>query len=218
MNEYGFIMFNRSPEAMEILRQPHAFALLALIAQRARWRSVLSADNLEIGEAMLGDFRNCGMSRAVYRNSLKKLIKWRQITTRTTNKGTIAKLVSPLVFDINQNETGQLENHQEDHQKTNEKPSENHQQTNGEPLTNKDNKERKREREKGTAPMFISEARARIAAINEEIDTINSRASYSSTEGGLIIKGTPKLTPEAMARIAELKQRKHEAERILKGV
>src|SRR5205807_1422791 len=101
MNEHGFIMFNRTPEAMEILREPYAFALLALIAQRARWRSLLSTDNLEIGEALLGDYENFGMSRAIYRNSIKKLIRWKQITSRTTNKGTIAKLISSLVFDIN---------------------------------------------------------------------------------------------------------------------
>jgi hypothetical protein len=32
---------------------------------------------------------------------VKKLRKWGQITTRPTNKGTIANLASPLVFDIN---------------------------------------------------------------------------------------------------------------------
>jgi hypothetical protein len=172
---------------------------------------------LDIGEAMLGDCENFGMSRSIYRNRLKKLIKWRQITTRRTNKGTIAKLISSLVFDINQTAEDQPENDQEHHQKTNGKPSENHPKTNGEPLTNKDNKERKRERKKGT-PMFISEAKARIAAIDKEIGDIKSdykNLDYESS--GVISSGTP-LKPEARARIAELTQSKQEAELILKGV
>src|SRR5438046_778398 len=147
---------------MELLRDPHAFALLALIAQRARWRTLLSPDGLEIGEAMLGDCENFGMSRAIYRNRLKKLSKWNQITTRRTNKGTIAKLISSLVFDINQTAKDQRESHQEHHQKTNEQPTESHQKTNEEPLTNKERKEEREQRKKETKPLSIWEAKERI--------------------------------------------------------
>src|SRR5438445_7501779 len=122
MNEHGFIMFNRNLETMELLRDPYAFALLALIAQRARWRAFLSRDHLEIGEAMLDDCEDFGMSRSIYRNRLKKLVRWKQITIRTTNKGTIAKLISPLVFDINQTAKDQPENRQEHQQRTNGEP------------------------------------------------------------------------------------------------
>jgi hypothetical protein len=141
MNEHGFIMFNRTDEAIELLRDPNAFALLALIARRARWRSLLSPDGLEFGEAMLGDCENFGMTRAVYRNRLKKLVKCKQITIRKTNKGTIAKLISSLVFNINLPAHAQRENHQQGQQRTNTEPSENHQKTNGEPLTNKERTE-----------------------------------------------------------------------------
>jgi hypothetical protein len=216
MNEHGFIMFNRTDEAIELLRDPNAFALLALIARRARWRSLLSPDGLEFGEAMLGDCENFGMTRAVYRNRLKKLVKCKQITIRKTNKGTIAKLTSSLVFDLNLPAHAPPENHQQDQQRTNAKPLENHQKTNGKPLTNKDNKERKREREKGTAPMFISEAKARIAAIDQEINSIKSSFENFVKDDG-VLKVSSKLKPEPMARIAELTQCKHEAERILKG-
>ena len=148
MNEHGFVMFNRAPETIELLRDPYAFALLGLIAQRARWRTLLSPDGLEIGEAMLGDCENFGMSRAIYRNRLKKLSKWKQITTRRTNKGTIAKLISSLVFDINQTAKDHPESHQEHQQNANGKPSQNHQKTNGEPLTNKERKEEREQRKK----------------------------------------------------------------------
>jgi hypothetical protein len=135
MNERGFIMFNRADETMELLRDPHAFTLLALIAQRARWRTL--PDGLDLGEAMLGDCERFGMTRAIYRRALKKLIKWNQITIRKTNRGTIAKLISSLVFDINLTGNVHPESHQERQQNANGKPLENHQKTNGEPLTNK---------------------------------------------------------------------------------
>lgn len=141
MNEHGFIMFNRSPEAKELLRDPYAFALLALIARRARWRKLSIADGLDIGEALLGDCERFRMTRSIYRRALKKLVKSGQVTIRTTNKGTIAKLISSLVFDINQTAKDQPESHQEHHQKTNGEPSVNHQKTNGEPLTNKERTE-----------------------------------------------------------------------------
>src|SRR5438045_1861435 len=141
MNERGYIMFNRSDETDDILQDPYAFTLLALIAQRARWRRRLSADGVQIGEALLGDCEKFGMSRSIYRNRLKKLVRWEQITIRTTNKGTIAKLISSLVFDINQTVNDQLENYQEHHQNPNREPLENHQKTNGEPLTNKGRRE-----------------------------------------------------------------------------
>lgn len=78
------------------------------------------------------------MTRAQYRTRVDRLEKWQLITTRTTNKGTIAKLISPLVFDINQTAKDQPENHQAHHRKSSEEPSENHQKTDREPLTNKE--------------------------------------------------------------------------------
>lgn len=217
MNEHGFIMFKRAPETDELLRDPLAFAVLAQIAMRARWRTVFSSHGLEIGEALIGDHKSLGMTRAEYRTRVDRLKKWQLITTRTTNRGTIAKLISSLVFDINQTPNDQPGNHQEHRQKTNREPSVNHQKTNREPLTKKDNKERKRERENGRPRMFISEAKARIVAIDEEIGSIKSSYKNFVLDDG-VVAPCSKLKPEAMARIAELTQSKHEAERILKGV
>ncbi len=79
----------------ELLKDPLAFALLAQIAMRARWRSAFSVHDLELGEAETGDFESLGMTRAEYRTRPFRLEKWKQITTRATNKGTIAKVISP---------------------------------------------------------------------------------------------------------------------------
>jgi len=173
MNEHGFIMFNRTDEAIELLRDPYAFALLALIARRARWRTLLSSDGLEIGEAMLGDCENFGMTRAIYRNRLRRLIRWGQIATRRTNKGTIAKLISSLVFDLNLPANGQLQNHQQDHQRTNAEPSENHQKTNGEPLTNKGRREEGDKEIKKNAAAERKDAALKIAATITDLKDIN---------------------------------------------
>src|SRR5262249_26375718 len=99
MNEHGFIMFNRAPETEELLRDPLAFALLAQIAIRARWRTAFSSDGLELGEARIGDHESVGMTRAQHRTRVNRLKRWQLITIRTTSKGTIAKLISTLVFD-----------------------------------------------------------------------------------------------------------------------
>jgi hypothetical protein len=113
----GFIKFRRSVESRQLLRDPLAFALLALIASRARWHpSKFSVEGLEPGEALLGDHKNYRMTRQQYRSAIKRLIRWEQITVRTSNQGTIARLQSNLIFDINMESDDRL---------TNEKPSKN---------------------------------------------------------------------------------------------
>ena len=47
---FGFLKLMRSPESQELLSDPLAFALLAVVAFRARWRSVFSVEDLQIGE------------------------------------------------------------------------------------------------------------------------------------------------------------------------
>jgi len=83
----GFVMFMRSPESRELLGDPKAFSLLGTIAHRARWRSSLSINDLEPGEALIGDFREAGMTRGEYREAIKRLAKWRLAAFRTTTEG-----------------------------------------------------------------------------------------------------------------------------------
>jgi len=101
-------MLRRSPESRELLHDLLAFGLLGLIAVRARWRATFSADGLQIGEAFIGDYKNCGMTRRQYRTRVDRLEKWGFIETRTTCKGTIAKLRSNAVFDINSSQGARL--------------------------------------------------------------------------------------------------------------
>jgi hypothetical protein len=98
----GFIKFSRSPESEELLHDPLSFSLLAAIAFRARWRrSRFSIHGLALGEAFIGDHKNFGMTRQQYRTRVDRLVKWGLISIRSTRRGTIAKLTSTTVFDIN---------------------------------------------------------------------------------------------------------------------
>ena len=100
-SKHGFIKFNRSENSTELLKNPHAFTLLALISLRARWRKTINVNKLQPGEALLGDHSACGLTRAKYRAALSNLEEWKLITTRKSNRGTIAKLIDPSIFDIN---------------------------------------------------------------------------------------------------------------------
>lgn len=84
----------------EVIRKnPNAYALAAVIADRARWREGFNADGLEQGEALLGDYAEYGMTRQQYRTALAQLRKCNFVTTRTTNAGTIARLTDTRLFD-----------------------------------------------------------------------------------------------------------------------
>lgn len=83
--------------------RPTAFLLLSLIANRARRTNEkdLMID-LEIGEALIGDFFAYGVTRAVYRTDKEYLIRNGFIlTTRADRRGTIVKLIDSDIFDIN---------------------------------------------------------------------------------------------------------------------
>jgi hypothetical protein len=102
----SWIKLIRSYEVQQLLRDPLAFTLLTVIALRARWRrSGFDVQGLQLGEALIGDYSSYGMSRRQYRTRLERLEKWGLITTRRTRHGTIARLVSSSIFDINQGAT-----------------------------------------------------------------------------------------------------------------
>ena len=153
----GFIQLKRSVETRELLtRDPLAFALLTHIALRARWRSELSTDDLELGEALIGDFENYGMTRREYRTRVGRLVKWRKIEIRTTRKGTIARLISTDVFDINEqsdknrpSERPSNLTSENSSERPTERPIDGQQEANTRPLTNNDdnNNKEKKERE-----------------------------------------------------------------------
>jgi hypothetical protein len=98
----GFIKLNRS-EAVELLEEdPQAFLLLTQIALRARRADgEYSRMPLKTNQALLGDYTKAGLTRQQYRATQKRLERYGLATFQSTNKGTIAMLVSTAVYDIN---------------------------------------------------------------------------------------------------------------------
>lgn len=116
----------RSDEVMElILASRNAFILAYIIAYRARWKDGFNRHGLDQGEAMLGDFQAYGLTRQQYRTGKEQLAKWGFATFRTTNKGTVGKLMDTRLFALVPPER----NHQNNQPLTSKQPSANHQAT-----------------------------------------------------------------------------------------
>lgn len=161
----GYVKFVRSQESLELLRDPKAFALLAFIAFRARWRSGLGVDGVQLGEAMIGDFRYAGMTRGEYREATKRLHKYHLATFRTTNRGTFAKLANAKVFDLNA-PRGEGPGSQPDDQRTaSQQPTDNQPTTNEQPLTKKGIRKEGEESKKETPPPSSDGREAEVDAI-----------------------------------------------------
>ena len=146
-----YIMLMRKPKSFESMLDATAWKLLSIIAFRAS-RTGSTVYELEPGEAFVGDYKNLKLTRSKYRTALKKLEKRGFITTRTTNRGTIAKLVDSEVYDINI----EANNHQTDHQATTKRPSGDHQVTTN---NNDKNVKKEKKREEGgglSADCFVS--------------------------------------------------------------
>lgn len=97
----AFIKLKRSTIVLELVRNPNAFTLLTVIAQRARRTNGFNVKGLKVGEALIGDCRNYGMTQREYRTARQKLADWGFATFKATNKGTIAKLADERIYDIN---------------------------------------------------------------------------------------------------------------------
>jgi len=97
----SFVKMVKSKKTIELMKDPNAFALYAQIAIRAKRTNGFSVHGLEIGEALIGDYKSIGLTERKYRTAKDKLRRWGFVTTKATNKGTIAKLINSEVFDIN---------------------------------------------------------------------------------------------------------------------
>lgn len=97
----GFYKTFRGEPTRELMHNKNAFMLLSLIALRARRTQSFSTDNLEPGQALIGDHRACGLTQSEYRTAKKSLARYHLATFKTTSKGTIATLCNTDVFDIN---------------------------------------------------------------------------------------------------------------------
>lgn len=97
----GFIKQQRSDDVLELARDPYAFTLLGVIAQRARRTGGFSVLGLKPGEALIGDYEAYGMTEQRYRTAKKHLEEWGLATFKATNKGTVARLANTRIYDIN---------------------------------------------------------------------------------------------------------------------
>jgi hypothetical protein len=139
----GFIRLRRSPILDQLVLDRKAWSLLGIIASRARFHDGPNLHNLKIGEALVGDYKAAKLTRQEYRGALRRLErKWRQITTRPTNHGTIAKVTEFGVFDFSQPQHNPSTTKKQPPDfigETGEKqPSSNHPTTIQQPLTNKE--------------------------------------------------------------------------------
>lgn len=91
----------RSPEFDALIKKrPTAFVLLAIIAKRARKVPLKVDDGYEVGEAFIGDYKEYGATQQSYRTDKKCLENFKLVTFKTTNRGTVAKIVNSSIFDI----------------------------------------------------------------------------------------------------------------------
>ena len=97
----GFLKLQRSADTAELLHDHAAFALLAWIAYRARWKPGVNTQGLRCGQALVGDWRAMGFSSEKrYRTAKKRLSLACLVRFEGTNKGTVATLLSADVFDV----------------------------------------------------------------------------------------------------------------------
>lgn len=106
----GFIMLFREGGLELLQNDPKAFLLFSQIALRASRKDVIySMTPLKANQALIGDHKKIGLSIGEYRNAKKRLKKQGLATFLTTNKGTIATLISTTVYDINAEEASSLQ-------------------------------------------------------------------------------------------------------------
>ena len=96
----GFIKLQRSYETAELVKDPKALALFTLVAIRARWHDSPNRHNLKIGQALIGDPTECGLSPKEYRTAKKRLEKTEQVAFKGTSNGTIATIINTDVFEV----------------------------------------------------------------------------------------------------------------------
>lgn len=88
-------------ETLLFLKRPTALILLTIIAQRAKRTEDHPDKTLQVGEAFVGDWKNYCKTERCYRTDKKFLEKHQKATFISTNKGTIARIISTRPFDIN---------------------------------------------------------------------------------------------------------------------
>jgi hypothetical protein len=113
MSSAGYFKCWRSTEAMELMRaSPNAYILLSVIAWRAQRTAGFNRHNLKPGEALIGDFKNYGMSEQNYRTAKRILSEAKFATFKPTSKGTVSRITNTRIFDINADSINEQNNRQ----------------------------------------------------------------------------------------------------------
>ncbi len=115
----------RGPEMRLLIKNhPNAFILLTIIAERA-CRTNDHPSGLEIGQSLVGDYDNYGMTRQQYRLAIRCLKVNHLVVTKGTNKGTIATLLDESIYDINADTGEPTKNHPGNQRRTTNKNEKN---------------------------------------------------------------------------------------------
>ena len=133
MSRNGFIRLMRGDKTTELLKNPDAFTLAAVIALRARRTDDFNVYGLVAGESLLGDYGSYGLTQQRYRTAKRNLQRWKIATFKSTSRGTIAKLIDADIYDINLQVSG-------------EQPTNRQLPANEQPTTNKNDKKDKNEK------------------------------------------------------------------------
>jgi hypothetical protein len=151
----GYVRLWRQQEFWDLVKDNQAFALAAVIAMRARRTTGLNMNGLDVGEALLGDYKEYGMTEGQYRAAKQRLEAAGFATFCTTNKGTIARLIFTGVFDPNLEQSNEPDNRPatDSLQRTSNEP--NNRPATSSTTTNKDN-----EKDKGNIPCIGGESAA----------------------------------------------------------
>ena len=102
MNEVPYFKALRSEVAKELLAaNPNAYILLLQIAWRAQRTGNFNRYELKMGEALVGDYKEIGLTESKYRTAKKFLKKHGFATFKGTRNGTIATLTNFEIVDPN---------------------------------------------------------------------------------------------------------------------
>jgi len=143
MND-GFIKLKRGSATRELLADGPAFLLLTSIALRARRADGFNRHGLKAGQALIGDYRSCGLTEQRYRSAKARLQRYGFVDFKATSRGTVATLLDQSIYDINVTD---------EQRTTNDQATENQRATNEQPTTNKNEKKEKKEKKEKTFPV-----------------------------------------------------------------
>ena len=203
-NEDTWLKLYRGRVTEELMAHPWALLLFMQIALRAQRTNTFNRYDLDVGEALLGDYKSLKMTEGQYRAAKKFLEKHSFATFRGTNRGTIAKLINTDIFDPNLENEDELNNEQTTAQ----------QQTDNEPTTTTNNVKKENNAKNGKkAPNSSNGGMGRIISLEKAINRKTKEAEeYKNRHRGETTgkdfwdPGTQTIHRQMRSEIIELKK------------